>query len=597
MLKTNLTTQQIALPTWLKSNIFLIPFLAAITFILYVNTLNSPFVLDDYHNIIANKPIRITELSIATLSDTVHNSLLENRPVANISLAINYYFHQYNVTGYHLFNIVIHILNGVLLFLFVQNTLQYAYGSVLQKEINLLAFTTALLWLVHPLQTQSVTYIIQRMNSLATMFYLLSFVFYIRARTCNNKIIKTALICGSLTAGILAIGSKENAVMLPVFIVLYEWYFFQDLRFNLKKYHYLIIALLVLFLLAAVFFYLGPNPIKIIANYSGRDFTLQERVLTQLRVVVFYISLVLLPLPSRLTLEHDFALSHSFLDPLTTLFSLLAIAGIIIAAIFWAKRERIFSFCLLWFMGNLFIESSIIPLEIIFEHRTYLPSMMLILFIVIVVHKLFSNNIFKAVLLTVTVIMLSIWTYDRNSIWDNEVSLWKDIAQKAPNKSRAQMNLGIILSKKGRMDEAMVYLNRAVQLDPDYDLAHYSLGDGLMLQKKYIQASESYARALQIKPHSSLARFNLGKSLAASGKHQNAVFHYQMTAGKDPLINHQIYYFMGNSLYQLGKYSEAINAYSRALQLKPDYKEARKALVNTRKIIDVLNAKQRTNTP
>jgi tetratricopeptide (TPR) repeat protein len=597
MLKINPTLQQIAIPTWFKSKVFLLPFLAVITFILYANTLNSPFVLDDYHNIIANKPIRITELSIATLTNTVKNSLIENRPVANLSLAINYYFHQYNVTGYHLFNIFIHILNGFLLFLFVQYTLQLAPGSSFKEEINLLAFATALLWLVHPLQTQSVTYIIQRMNSLATMFYLLSFIFYIRARISTPKTVRVALIFGSLAAGILAIGSKENAVMLPVFIVLYERYFFQDLRFNLKKYHYLIIALLILFLTGAVFFYLGPNPFKIVANYSGRDFTLQERLLTQLRVVVFYISLVFLPLPSRLTLEHDFALSHSFIDPVTTLFSLLTIIGIIIAAIFLAKRERILSFCLLWFLGNLFIESSFIPLEIIFEHRTYLPSMMLILFIVIATQRLFTSNILKAALLTIVIIMLSIWTYDRNRVWENEITLWTDIAEKAPNKSRAQMNLGIILSKKGRMDEAIVYLNRAIQLDPDYDLAHYSLGDALMLQKKYILASESYARAVQIKPNSSLARFNLGKSLAASGKHKNAVFHYKKTAGKDPLINHQIYYFMGNSLYQLGKYTEAINAYSRALQLKPDYKEARRAIINTRKILEVLKAKQSMKSP
>jgi len=587
--------QQFAMPAWLRNNIVLIPLLAVITFVLYANTLNSPFVLDDYHNIIANKPIRITELSIATLSEAAQESLVKNRPVANISLALNYYFHQYDVTGYHLVNIIIHILNGILLFLFVQNTLLLASGYLSQKDINFIAFSAALLWLVHPLQTQSVTYIIQRMNSLATLFYLLSFVFYIRARISTKKIIKVILACASIAAGILAIGSKENAVMLPVFILLYEWYFFQDLRFNLKKHHYFILAILALFLLGAVFFYLGPNPLKIVAGYGGRDFTLQERVLTQLRVVLFYVSLVLLPLPSRMTLEHDFALSYSFLNPMTTLFSLFALIGIITAAVFLAKRERVFSFCLLWFLGNLLIESSIIPLEIIFEHRTYLPSMMLILLIVLAIHRLFANNLLKTLLFVMTLILLSSWTYARNSIWENELSLWTDIAVKAPNKSRAQMNLGIILSKEGRTDEAMVYLNRAVQLDPEYDLAFYSLGDALMKQRKYILASESYSKALQISPQDSLARFNLGKSLAAAGKHQNAVYHYKLVAGRDRLISHNVYYFMGNSLYQLGRYTEAIDAYSRALQQKPNFIKARQALVNTRKIMEVLRSKQPVN--
>jgi tetratricopeptide (TPR) repeat protein len=590
------TTQLIIMPHWLKNNIVLIPLLAVITFVLYANTLNSPFALDDYHNIIANKPIRITELSIEALNGIIQDSLIERRPVANISLALNYYFHQYDVSGYHHVNIVIHILNGIFFFLFVQFTLNFASGVVSQKHKNLIAFSAALLWLVHPLQTQSVTYIIQRMNSLATMFYLLSFVCYIRARINANKLMRFILACGSLTAGILAIGSKENGVMLPVFILLYEWFFFQDLRLNLRKHHYVILALLMMFLLGAVFFYLGPNPLKALTNYGGRDFTLEERLLTQLRVVIFYITVVLLPLPSRLTLEHDFPLSYSFLLPATTLFSLLALIGILFAALFLAKRERIFSFCLLWFLGNLFIESSFIPLEIIFEHRTYLPSMMLILLVVLVVYRLIANNLLKALLLVATVILLSSATYARNSIWENELSLWTDIAEKAPKKARAQMNLGIILSKEGRMDEATTYLTRAVQLDPDYDLGYYSLGDLQMKQGKFIAASKSYQKAVQIKPSNNLARFNLGKALAAAGKHQNAVFHYKRAAGRDPFISHQIYYFMGNSLYHLGRFPEAINAYTSALQLQPNYMEARKALVNTRKLMEVLQKKQPANT-
>ena len=153
------------------------------------------------------------------------------------------------------------------------------------------------------------------------------------------------------------------------------------------------------------------------------------------------------------------------------------------------------------------------------------------------------------------------------------------------------MNFGILLSKEGRIDEAMVYLNRAVELDPDYDMGYYSLGDALMKQKKYIQASESYAKSLQIKPQNALARFNLGKSLAAAGKHQNAIFHYKLAAGKDQFISHQVYYFMGNSFYQLGRYPEAIEAYRKSLLEKPDYKQAMLALSNTKKIIKVLQEK------
>lgn len=580
-----------------KTNFVPFVLLAAATLLLYANTFDSPFALDDYHNILANKPIRVTELTFDSLKDTVQNSLVKNRPVANITLALNYYFHQYKVTGYHVVNIVIHLANSILLFIFIQQTLLLASCPFSRRQADLIAFSAALLWLAHPLQTQSVTYIIQRMNSLAAMFYLLSFVCYIKARQSGSLSMRMLFGAGSLAAGLLAVGSKENAVMLPVFIVLYEWYFFQDLRLNLKKYHYAALIILLLFLTGAVFFYLGPNPLQVVGGYGGRDFSLSERLLTQLRVGVLYISLVFFPMPSRLTLEHDFPISHSMLDPLTTLFSGFLLAGILLASVFSAKRARLFSFCLLWFFGNLLIESSIIPLEIIFEHRTYLPSMLLILFFVLVVHKTMPKVQLKALFMVLSFILLAFWTYDRNRIWENEISLWTDIARKAPNKPRAQMNLGIILNKENRMDEAMVYLNRAVQLDPGYDLSHYSLGDALMKTGQYIEASESYARALSIKPQNSLARFNLAKSLAAAGKHQNAVFHYQLAAGKDPFISHQVYYYMGNSLYQLGKYSEAATAYTKALQEKPDYQEAYTALVNTRKIMEILKKEQSLKTP
>ena len=145
------------------------------------------------------------------------------------------------------------------------------------------------------------------------------------------------------------------------------------------------------------------------------------------------------------------------------------------------------------------------------------------------------------------------------------------------------------------MDEALIYLKKAVQLDPNYGLTHYSLGDALMKQNKFIPASASYAKGLQLEPNNPLTRFNLAKALAASGKHKNALFHYQLIAGKDPFINHQIYYHMGNSLYQLKRYDDALNAYNTGLRIKPDYYEARQAYNNTRKLIEILDKQKPAN--
>ena len=218
--------------------------------------------------------------------------------------------------------------------------------------------------------------------------------------------------------------------------------------------------------------------------------------------------------------------------------------------------------------------------------------MLLVFLLVLVTARMITPVMVRTALVVAIALLLSGLTYARNSIWENDLTLWADIAQKAPAKQRAQMNYGIILSMKGRMAEAMVFLERAVRLDPDIAIVHYSLGDALMKQNKYIEASRSYSRALQLEPANNLARFNLAKSLASAGKHENALFHYRLAAGKDPFISHQIFYFMGNSLFQLGRYAEAVSAYQKALQLKADYGEAMLALGNTRKIIKVLRAGQ-----
>ena len=155
------------------------------------------------------------------------------------------------------------------------------------------------------------------------------------------------------------------------------------------------------------------------------------------------------------------------------------------------------------------------------------------------------------------------------------------------------MNMGIILSEEGRIDDALPYLNRAVMLDPSYDLAHYSLGDALMKQGDYIQASKSYIQAFKLDPQNPLYGFNLAKALAAAGNYESALYYYQQVAGKDQFINHQIYYHMGNSFYGLRRYSEAMDAYNKALLLRPDYREALQALVNTSRIYEILKAQQK----
>jgi hypothetical protein len=349
-----------------------------------LNTFNSPFIFDDFQNILLNPHIRMTSITPEGIAEAFKGPCM-TRPLANLSFALNYYFGQYNVQGYHLVNIIIHILNGILLYLLFKATLSISNSSTFidqRKTENhppdyfpVIPFLAALLWLVHPLHTQSVTYIVQRMNSMAAMFYMLSLLLYIKGRMKQNS--KTdrrdhkgatgnqrLYFAGCLLSGILAAGSKETVATLPFFIFLYEWYFFQDLNPAWAKRHFkwLGCAFILFAVMAAVF-----------------DFTLNQRVLTQFRVVVYFISLLFYPNPGRLNLDYNFSLSDSLFDPIATLFSLCVIIGLVWLAVYTAKKNRLLSFGIFWFLGNLVIESSLIALEIIYEHRTYLPSMFIFL--------------------------------------------------------------------------------------------------------------------------------------------------------------------------------------------------------------------------
>jgi hypothetical protein len=226
------------------------------------------------------------------------------------------------------------------------------------------------------------------MNSMAAMFYVLSLLLYVKFRIAARKKKKGLLLSGCILAGFLSLGTKEIAATLPFVIFLYEWFFFQNLSLKWLNSRALVLAALGILLIVMALIYVGNNPLgNIKMGYGAREFTLDQRLLTQLRVVVFYVSLLLWPHPQRLNLAHDVSLSVSLFQPPSTFVCLLIIAGLLLAAICFAKRYPLFSFCTFWFFGNLIIESSVVALELVFEHRTYLPSMLAIFLVVVGVFR------------------------------------------------------------------------------------------------------------------------------------------------------------------------------------------------------------------
>jgi tetratricopeptide (TPR) repeat protein len=552
----------------------LLVLLAVAVIFIYAETLSGPFIFDDRNNIRDNPHIRISQITWSSLTSAAVDSPSHHRPVANISFALNYYMHGYNVVGFHAVNIIIHIVTGILLYFLVQTTFRTPALQSRYERYKWISFFCAAIWLFHPLQTQSVSYIVQRMNSLAAMFYILSFLCYAQLRLHPQGRRKWALLSGCILAGILALGTKENAATLPLFLLLYEWYFFRNLSLKWLKEHLALLAGMLLLTAIVALVFLGVHPLdKIWAGYAFRNFTPAQRLLTEMRVVIFYISLFFWPHPSRLNLDHDFALSHSLTDPITTLFSMLAIVVLLVLAVVTAKNQRLISFGILWFLGNLVIESSIFGLEIIFEHRLYLPSMMFSLVVVVLVYRWVRPAWLKPLILCTLTIVAALWTYERNEVWGDRIAIWQDCIKKSPHKARPYNNLGAALADAGQYDKAIEQYHKALQINPYYPNAYTNLGFALAKQGKVEQSITQFLKALELKPRDYETLSNLGVALLMQNRQAEAIEYLSEAVALNPYFA-KAHNNLGVALNRLGRAQDAIDQYSIALQLDPDYAEA-----------------------
>ncbi len=361
----------------LYRHVVAIGLIAGVALLVYSNTFSVPFQFDDRPNITQNPNVQIRVLTWERIEKLIGNTYKETiRVFSYLTLAFNYYFGEFNVFGYHLVNLLIHVLVGILLYGFLLLTFRLPslagkYGGVSYK----VALFTSLVFIAHPVQTQAVTYIVQRMASLGAMFYLLTFVLYIKGRLARGKG-RFLYFGGAVLSYLLGVFSKENVAIVPCFIALYEFYFLQNLDPGPRGKKVLLILIGALLSLGCLGLLIWGKRYYdlLIEGYKIRDFTLTERVLTQFRVVLYYVTLLIYPHPSRLNLDYDFPLSKTILDPPTTLLSIVVVFGLIGYGLWAARKKPLLSFCILWYFGNLVIESSIFPLEMVFEHRLYLPS-------------------------------------------------------------------------------------------------------------------------------------------------------------------------------------------------------------------------------
>jgi tetratricopeptide (TPR) repeat protein len=490
---------------WPTSRVASLLAIAAVVAIAYGNSCEVPFIFDDRPNISENPHLRLTRLEWRQLWDAAFESRAGQRPVANLSFALNYLAGQDRVWGYHVVNICIHLVNGVLVYLLALTTFRRAPAwrgtEIRSSTAHWMSLAAALLFVSHPIQTQAVTYLVQRMTSLATLFYLAALLLYIGGRTADGARRRRAFWIAALACWLLGLGTKQNTATLPILVFLYEWYFFRDMsRLWLRRSIRFALPLIVL-MGVAVLTYLGDSPLeKLASGYEHRDFTMGERVLTQFRVVMLYLGLVLWPLPSRFSITHDISASNSLFDPVTTFFSLLVLLGLLLAAVLTARRYRIVSFCIVWVFLHLAIESSVIPLELAYEHRMYLPMLGISMLVSWGSFTALRDARWAIAATAGLVLLLALGTHHRNRVWQDARSVWNDVLAKYPQDARAYNNLGDVLEEAGETASALEAFDTAIRLSPNYQKAYLNRGLLYAAQGKNYRAIEDFSQAIAIEP-------------------------------------------------------------------------------------------------
>jgi tetratricopeptide (TPR) repeat protein len=552
----------------------------------YSNTFFSPPVLDDFHTFVRNDLTHLEKMNIQELLRLKNSQFGIFRLIPMLTFGLDFWWGEGSIVAYHVTNLVIHFFAWICIWWFVYVLLSIPNVDNFELGSNkiIFSFIVASVWALHPAQTSAVTYIVQRMASLQCLFSVASLASYVSFRLsflrsnrcCSYFWLLTCLISASL--GFL---SKENSFMLPVLIFLIEVYFFNDkllknmlvwIARNLRSFGFGMLLIVAFLLVAWILISCLEN---FAAGYSARHFTMWERLLTESRVVMRYVYAILVPNPSSLSIEHDVPISRSLFHPITTLYSLIAIFMMIVSAYVLRYRYKIISFGITWFLVNLLVESTIVPLELMFDHRMYMPSIGLMLVVVNVAWRSGYNMSSKLSVkrrkrfgwsvAALCCSLLSLLTFVRNEDWRDSITINRDAVLKAPQNPRAYANYSVALSRADRCEEAIEAARQAILLGydgfEDYMVAATTIVTCHMKKNDFERAVEEGERLLDERPQRfgasalPLLHLKMGDSYRILRNFNKAYFHaiQSIELAKKISSEKYIYDLSGLLLYQIAK--------------------------------------------
>jgi len=552
-----------------------------LTTIVYANSIHNDFTnWDDLSLVVENPAIR--SLSIDNLIDIFTPKAGKTyQPVRVLSYAIDYYFWRLNPLGYHLGNIALHGFSAVILYLLLGNLLPQIRAESSLKSNSIIALLASLIFAVHPVNVEAVTWISSRKYGLLAFFYFASFYFYIK-HTQKGRYHRMYYTF-SIVAYVLSLLSSPFSVTLPAIVILYDYCRIRDINlYNMTKSRLLsylpyIILSVSQFIILFNSFTTSPGPEPAIKSHEMNS--IFYTFLTMLRVLYDYIKNLIIP----------FWLNNMYVDHTSTsLFEYkvilsLSVIFLLIGILFFQVKEgnKLNLFCLGWFVLTWLPVSNIIPISTKMADRyLYVPAVGLFLLFSVAVyntsHRWLSRKAKKFVTVPVIaflVFSLSYLSIDRNRVWANSQTLWEDSLRKAPAYWVPHMNLGLTMAQQGKIDEAISYYRESLRLNPNSVHTHNNLGVVLLERGQIDYAISHYATALRLQADYAETYNNLGVALFSLGDLDKAIAHYREALRLDPNFG-KAHNNLGNALAEQGRFTEAISHYYKALETKAYYPEA-----------------------
>lgn len=613
-------------------NIFSLLVILLIAFLSYFNALSGSFHFDDYSSIIHSSSFKYYNEHFSTAL-VLKN--LQNRSIVYSTFHLNHSLGGIDAFGFHVFNLAVHILTCFLIFfLFKEILLASSHIEKIEGHKNRLTIplTASLLFAIHPLNTQAVTYITGRTTSMAVFFYIASFLFFIKGLR-QNLSVRIFFFILSVIFFIGGYGSKMIVITAPImFFVFYLFFIFQNsllLKTNIIKrlFHHRFTRITLKFLLLSSPFILmllskyfnsirylyttfkDPDPSspehyllvdqhwfypnlpgmvsqKLFHIFQGSKglFDSSTYLLTEFKVLVFYYFKMLF-FPFNQNIDPDFPLAGSLWDP-AVLFSLSIIILCLIAGIYFYKKNRLIAFGIFWFFIVLLPTSTLLPLkDVAVEHRLYLASIGLFLVVSIFLNLFVSQyrknpltqSTFFTLFVLFPIIAFSSLTINRNFVWKNERTLWSDAAEKSPRFSRPLNNLAEAYDKEGlaskdkeNFDRAIELLNKAISISPAAYKPYNNLGKIHGRLGRHDLAIKNLKLALKYNAKYAKAYYNLGKVYDLKGMLDEAIKEYSIAFEQDENF-FEACFNLANAYYQKGLYRESLETYLKCKKLNPRF--------------------------